>query len=564
MHTLKHSGRFIISVLTIIAVLFSIAACGGGNDNNGDISNGNENGNGEDPVVEHPEIGGTLIRALYDDPIMFNPILSTDHPSSAVESHIFQALVKYDENMQIVGELAYDWEISADGSEWVFYLEEDVVWHDGTPFTAEDVEFTIGTVAFDEDYPGPYASVFNVLADIIIVDDHTIKFILNQPVYRFLNTLVFGIIPKHIFCPVASEEYDVAIADMLQHPRNLDPIGTGPYTFGNWIEGEYIEVVRNTLYWKSPKPYIEVVLWTFPSDPLSALEAGEIDLLYDIPLSSLNRMAPLHATHNFFEYQRMIYDCLIFNFTDEAFKTQGINPFQNHDVRMAIAHALNRPEMIVEILDDQGVVMNSHYPGISWAHSEAQTEYGYSPETAAQLLDDAGWLLGTDGWRYHQETGAKFQFTLLTQSGNPRREQIAQLTKNYLEDVGIQVDVKLLEWGDLLNDHLWPGNFQMVAMGWTTGADPDAFSLFHTNGSLNFGKYSNTELDQLILQGRDALDFSVRQATYNEIDQKISADLPVVFLFSQLDTIIVDQKVKDITIGAWGLYDFESWYIDQE
>src|SRR5690554_4629311 len=190
-----------------------------------------------------PDIGGVLRRAMVGNPSLFNPILSSDTASSAVEDHIFQGLVRYDENMQRVGELAHDWEISEDNLEWTFFLEEDVYWHDGEPFTADDVEFTIGTTAFNEDYPGPRQSMFDLLEEIIVHDDHKITFILSDAFGPFMNNIGFYIIPQHIYDPEESEEYNVATEDMFEHPVNLDPVGTGPYTYNEWVEGEYIDVI---------------------------------------------------------------------------------------------------------------------------------------------------------------------------------------------------------------------------------------------------------------------------------------------------------------------------------
>lgn len=517
-----------------------------------------------------PEIGGVLVRSLTANPSLFNPILTTDTASTAVTGYLFQGMLRYDENMQRVGELAYDWEFSDDGLEWTFFLEEDVTWHDGEPFTSADVEFTIGTMAFNPDYPGVRASMFERVEEIRVVDDYTITFVLSDVYAPFMNNIGFDIIPKHIFDPEVS---GVPMAELMTHPGNLDPIGTGPYVYGEWREGEYIDVLRNPDFWRSPEPYIETVMWRFIEDmstAVAALEAGEIDMLAGIPDDELDRVLDgLADTHNFYEYQELSYDYFGFNFYDEPFvdhfgEDPG-NPFHDLRVRQALTHALDRQGFIDDILQGRGTVMHSSIPPNSWAYSENVTQYAYDPEAAADLLDEAGWILrdGDTVRTWEDDADLELSFTLHVQQGNPRRDQITILAQEYWAEVGIDIDIIVVEWATLVNNHLLAKNFQLIIVGWLLSADPDATSIFRTGESFNVGGYSNPEVDRLLDLGVQVLDLDERAAVYGELAEELSTDLPYIFLLTRDLTTAVDKKVMDITVGALGLWWFERWYISE-
>ncbi len=520
-----------------------------------------------------PDIGGVLVRAMIGNPSLFNPILSADTASSDIEGFIFQGLVRYDENMQRVGSLAHDWEISEDNLEWTFFLREGVTWQDGEPFTTADVEFTIGTTAFNEDYPGPRASMFDLLEEIVVVDDYTITFILSEPFGPFMNNIGFSIIPQHIYDPEVSEEYNVAIADMYEHPANLNPIGTGPYNYGEWVEGEYIDLVRNPDYWNSPEPYIETILFRFVEDlatAVASLEAGEIDLLAGIPDDDLLRVVlNLQDTHNFYEYQELVYDWIGFQFREEPFLDHfGFNPFHDLRVRQAFAHAVNRQAFLDDILQGRGTLMNSHIPPNSWAYSEDVHVYEYDPDIANDLLTEAGWIWrdGDDYRTWEDDESIVLHFDIYTNIGNNRREQITVLTQQDLAEVGVSLELQWIEWATLLNNYVFTAEYQLLVIGWSLGADPDAYSIFHTDatGMLNLGFYSNEEIDDLLIKGRTTVDIDERRGYYQEFAEILSYDLPYVFLFTRDITTAVDKKVHDITVGALGLWWFDRWYISEE
>lgn len=528
-----------------------------------------------------PAVGGELVQGIVGEPNLFQPILSSDAASGTIEALIFEGLVRYDESMERVGLLAREWEISPDQLRWTFHLKEGVKWHDGKPFTAYDVEFTFRTVAFDEDYPGPRRSSLSLLEDIQVVDEHTICFILKRPFGPFMNSLGIGIIPRHLFDPehYEGEGKPTPIAEMYNNPYNWQPVGTGPWQLEEWVEGEAITLVRNPHYHQGSLPYIaklKFILYDNVTEAVDALLAGEIDL-QPIPASGVTAVKEaLGRSHNFLESMNLAYDYLGFNHREQAFGHDNINPWTDLAVRQAVAMALDRQEMIDIIYNGRGTVMDSSIPPVSWAYAgdEAITRYQYDLVQAKRLLAQAGWVFRDDiesEYRWFNKGTPEephwqmFEFDLALQKNSPVREQIALLAQQYLKEAGIKVNLKILDWRELLNDVVIPGSYHMVLMGWNLPADPDGFNIFHSEmvESLNDGAYSNTRVDQLLVLGRETVDIQARKAIYATLQAELSRDLPYVFLFTTWNMTAVHKRVQGVTVGAQGLLYPERWHISR-
>jgi peptide/nickel transport system substrate-binding protein len=524
-------------------------------------------------------VGGELVQGIVGVPNLFQPILSSDAASGTIEALIFEGLVRYDESMERVGLLAREWEISPDQLRWTFHLKEGVKWHDGKPFTAYDVEFTFRTVAFDEDYPGPRRSSLSLLEDIQVMDEHTICFILKRPFGPFMNSLGIGIIPRHLFDPehYEGEGEPTPIAEMYYNPYNWRPVGTGPWQLEEWVEGETITLVRNPHYHQRNLPFIAKLrfkLFDNVTEAVDALLAGEIDL-QPIPASAVPAVKEaLKESHNLFESMNLAYDYLGFNHREQAFGHDKINPWTDLAVRQAVAMALDRQEMIDIIYNGRGTVMDSSIPPVSWAYAgdEAITRYQYDPAQAIHLLAQAGWVLRGDiesEYRWFNKGTPEeprwqmFEFDLALQKNSPVRKQIALLTQQYLHEVGIKVNLRILDWRELLNDVVIPGSYHMVLMGWNLPTDPDSFNIFHSDmvDSLNDGAYSNPRVDQLLVLGRETVDIQARKAIYASLQAELSRDLPYVFLFTTWNMTAVHKRVRGVTVGAQGLLFPERWYI---
>lgn len=517
-----------------------------------------------------PPQGGVIKQAVIGNPDMLNPLLTTDASALKIYDYIFEGLLRYDENMQLVGQLAEDWEFSSDDLEWTFFLRKDVTWHDGEPFTARDVEFTFSTLAFAQDYPGTRTEEFSILKDVEVLDDHSIRFILSSPSGPFLGQLTQSIMPRHIYDPsVATGSDKISIGKLAEHPRNWKPVGTGPFKFGVWVKDQYITVERNENYYGDPT-YLQSVQFNFfpdVKDAVSALENGKIDMVEAIPYDLAEEVEPrLAETHTFFHYPELGCEFLAFNFRPGAFGRGRINPWLNTGVRQAVALALDREGMIQELLSGRGVLVDSSVPMGSWAYSlDAADSYLFDPERAEELLDQAGWKRATDSWRYNG--GQRLLFKLTIRGDIDFHRELADIIKDNLEAIGIQVEISPVSWSKLFVDHVYTGDFEMILMGMSLDSDPDVYNYFHSSAisqGVNFGAYSNPEMDQILRLGRTTVSPDSRRGVYADMQRLQSRELPYVFLFSRELTAIAAEDIGGIVPSPLGLRWPERWYLSEE
>jgi peptide/nickel transport system substrate-binding protein len=504
---------------------------------------------------------GCLERALLDKPETLNPLLTSGE--CVVLDYIFQGLIRYDEHLQLVGQLAERWDVSADNREWTFFLRKDVRWHDGEPFTARDVEFTFAVKAYDESFPGPKDKDFAWIEAIEIIDDYSIKFSLAEGHNLSMAIMCQEIVPRHLYDPqIALGRNKFSIRDMAKHPCNWQPVGTGPYRFREW-QNQCIILERNDQYYDSDCPYIQMVKFNFFPDldtALSALDEGRVDLLEGISYTQMETVPDLSETHEYYTYQEMGCQVLAFNFRPQAFGPDRLNPWLDRRVRQAVAWAINREGIIAELLGGRGILMNCTVPPKSWAYSPDFISYTLDLAYAGHLLDQAGWQENRDRWRY--SGGNRLSFQLAYREDNPFHGELAAMVKEDLSQVGIEVILKPLAWREMLLGCLDAGNFEMALMGLSLDPDPQVAFLFGSGAfpSMNFGAYQNTVMDALVNIAKGSGDTEVPRAVYADMQKLISYDLPYIFLFSPVRTAIASNSLKGIVTSPLGLCRPEHWY----
>ncbi len=553
-----HVRRF-LALVTVLFMVFGTTACNVNQDNDND---------------EAPDTGITsLTWPISGIPSGFNPLLITDSAAALVESFIFQSLVIYDEKGQVVPLLAQDWEVSADGREWTFYLREDVTWHDGEPFTAYDVEFTFNTWWFDPDLPVHWDGV-ETLAGIVVYDEHTVGFELTGE-YSYpqsIRNFRLPILPRHIYDPeVATGENRVAIADMFDHPANQQPIGTGPYVFHPVDQQPGFELRRNENYWGAPRPYIDIMRFKVVADTeaaMAALVAGELDVFPNIPHGQINDILDELPGHfNLYEHTYSMYYYIGFQFDQEPFQSHfGFNPLADLDVRAALAHALDRREIVEQVAGGWGVLIDSPIMPECWTFTEDACRYEYSPETANDLLEAAGWIWqqGDDFRTWQQNPDIVFALDLYLEQGNSRDEAIAALVKQHLEEVGVKINIIALPIESLLNDHLATGNYQLIIWRNVVSRDLDAFTPFAKENMGNSGNYQNAQVTQILAQLAGTVGDVEYRDLYQQLSLLVSGNLPYLFLYAPTSVSAVHQRVQDVQWGLGGLLRPETWSVPGE
>lgn len=465
----------------------------------------------EKPIrLPHPSQAdpqGKLVFSLGGEVSVLNPILSTDVPSSVVEGAIFTGMTKINENLEVVPDLAKSWKVSKDGKIWTFYLRKDVKWHDGHPFTAEDVVFTFNAI-LDPKVNSVRRSDYIIDGKPIqfkALDKYTVQAVLPKPFAPFLVRSGMSIIPKHIL-----KGTDINTAEF-----NRKPVGTGPFIFKEWVTGDHVTVVRNPSYYLGKPMLAEIVFKIIPDENarLVALEAGEIDET-GIPPKDYKRMKAMEGI-NVFEFDALTYTYLGFNLANPK--------FADPRVRRALAYATNKEQLVSLIF--KGLASPAYAPSapVSWAYSDDVPKYPYNPEKAKQLLKEAGM--------------EDLEFTILVNQGNKEREKAAVILQQQYKKVGVKVKVRVMEWSALLkiiNAPKDPKDFETVIIGWSLGLDPDAYTIWHSSQyprGFNFIKYKNPEVDRLLELGRTTMKKSERKKIYAKLWKVIASDQPYLFLW---------------------------------
>lgn len=493
------------------------------------------------------------------NPSFLNPILFTDSTSHAVVRMVFNGLFKQDDDLNMVPDLVQSYTISDDGLVYTFRLHASVTWHDGAPFTADDVVFTFNTLldpSTNTVRRGHFV-INNQPVRFEALDAYTVQATLPQPYAPFLSVLDIGILPKH------------ALKDEAINTTNFNrqPIGTGPFKFVEWKPDQYIRLMRNDAYFKSPAKLNGIIMKIIPdsSTSLVALKRGEIDMS-GIPGKDIAAIQQLPWL-DFYTYSRLNYSYIGLNLQRK--------PLNHPLVRQAMTMAINKQTIIDSVLRGYGEPAYIPSSPLSWAYPPLSgiNTHSYNPDAARRLLEDAGYVYNLQEKGYEKD-GERLAFTLLVAQGSKDGERIAQIVQRFLVAIGIQMDIQIMEWSSLLktiHSNVSPKPFDAIMLGWGFDInDPDdAYTSWHGSQYPNGGNvngYLNPNTDALLDKGRVTMNKQQRKAIYAEFYAIISNDAPYIFLFHPKAAVAVHPYVKGLSKpGPAGmLNNIESVYIDTQ
>jgi len=463
--------------------------------------------------AQEPQYGGTLYTA-GNEPSNLNPILLTDGPSSTVAERIYETLVCYEPGLTGFREgLARSWE-SPDELTWVFHLQESVLWHDGTPFTAADVKYTFEKV-LDPATGAARMTNFAQIDTIEVIDDLTVQFNLAAPTPFFLDDLA---LIGHIIC----ESYTEAVG---MDATIREPMGTGPFVFDEWAPGQYVRVVANENYWRG-RPYLDAfIVKVIPEAAVqfAALETGEVHMIG----GSMADVSTVEADPNLTVFLNPIVQFVQagFNFTYE--------PLQDLRVRTALFNAIDRPAVNEAIFYGYSYVPNSPMPRMQGMYyDEAVNDkyaelYRYDPTAAVALLADAGWT-DTDGDGFVDKDGENMHLVILVPSGGVELEQISVILNTQFAAIGVSSEIKTVEFGTWL-DMAFAGEFGIDIVQYGVGFTPALQEQYHhSQGPFNLQFYSNILVDSLLESGKTATDLARRQEYYYQYQEEWMKNPPLI------------------------------------
>ncbi|MBF0540324.1 MAG: peptide-binding protein [Nitrospirae bacterium] len=500
-----------------------------------------------------PAYGDTLVEGTIGEPSNLIPMLASDSASHAVSGLIFNGLVKYDPNLTIVGDLANNWDISKDGLTITFHLKKNVHWTDGVKFTANDVMFGYQTIISPK-IPTPYKEDFLQVKKAEIIDDYTFKVTYAKP---FAPALIswgnMPILPKHL----------LEGQDVIKSPLTRNPVGMGPYILEKWTNGENLILRSNHDYFEG-RPYIDNIMYKVIPDSATMfleLSTGGVDLMDLTPIQYSRQTNTTFFKNNFqkFRYPVFAYTYMGFNLQHPFFK--------DIRVRQAIAHAIDKQEIIDVVLFGYGSTATGPYVPNTWPYAPDAMEYRFDPQKSLQLLAESGWRMNkNDGILY--KDGRPFEFTILTNMGNSLRIRTASIIQYRLKKIGINVKIRAVEWSTFLSEFINKKRFTAVLLGWSIGLDPDQYDIWHSSktgpGQLNFVSYSNGEVDKLLETGRRTFDLNERKKAYQSIHKILAHDIPYIFLYVPDALPIVNNRFKGIKPAPIGIsYNINKWYVPE-
>ena len=483
--------------------------------------------------------GETLIIANAGDPRSLDPALTNDSASSEIMKQVYNTLFDLDySTMEAVPSLAEDYafENDAAGRPTILriFLRQGVLFHNGDELKASDIKFNL-----DRAKVSPQISEIAGMIDRTeVVGDYELVIYLQFPFMPILNNLA------HTAMSIVSEKAVTQAGD--SYDRN--PIGTGPMKFVSWVKGDRIELTRWDQYW-GEKPRIKNITMRYILDPatrIAELKAGGVDISLalqpqDIPGIEANPDLQMVRGYN------LSLNFIGFNMQNEHFKDVR--------VRQAIAHAIDLDALQSSVFMGVGRPGRGPLPSTVWASAaEELPQYEYNPEKAKQLLAEAGY---PDG----------FSTRIVTNDGNAMRLNTAVAVQAMLKDVGIDLEVRPVEWAAFL-EMLDKGDSQMFMLGWVTvTGDPDyGLEIFHTRSfgpGGNYSFFSSPEVDGLLDRARQETNTDRRKEMYIEAQHLIQAGAPLIYTLEGEDLVAIRKNVRGFELSPAGHHSYYAAWLEQ-
>ncbi len=506
----------------------------------------------EEKTPIHKEYGGHIVFGSIGEASNLIPYLATDTASHDVAGLIFISPLKYNKDLQIEPYAAESYSIEDDGKLLRFTLRKGIFWEDGVELTADDVEFTWKIVT-DPKTASPYAGDFMQVKEFRKTGRYSFEVYYEKYFARALSSWMSAILPKHILDG----------QDLRNTTFARKPIGAGPYRLKTWETGLRVTLSASPTYFMG-KPYIENVTYRIiPDISTMFLEtrAGKLDVMNLTPQQYLRQTSGALWDLNFNKYRYLssMYVFMGFNMLHPL--------FQDVRMRRAISYAIDREGIVKGVLMGQGVPAFGPYKPGSWAYHDKLKPVSQNVAKAKELLTELGFV-DQDGDGILEKDGQDLSFTILTNQGNEQRILTAIVIQSQLKDIGIDVQIRTVEWAAFIKEFVDTGRFDTVILGWTIGQDPDIYDVWHSSkaksGGLNFTRYINPEIDALLEAGRGTPDMTKRKKIYAKLQEIMHDEQPYCFLFVPYALPVIQSRFKGIEPALAGImYNFEQWWIEQ-
>ena len=489
-----------LALLIVVVLLFTVTGCGGGNEGGGEKKD-------------------SLTIGIDSDAVALDPLRVNDTLTMSILSNVYEPLVRMNNDSEIVPALATKWENSDDGLEYTFTLRTDATFHNGDPITAEDVKYSL-EAAVESSYTGPY---MNFIDKVEVLDEKTVKVTLQYAYAPFLALCT-------TYSQVVKEDfYKDGEVDMAKNP-----IGSGPYKFKKWAQGDKIEFEAYDGYYQGAPAIKNLTYSIIPNSSTAALalESGEIDMSLNVATADIKAMKDKKGI-------TMLED------PSSAFYFIGMNTkvdkLSDVRVRQAISKCINKQNLIDGALDGYGVPTNTFIAEGVLGYDPDFDPLPYDVEGAKKLMKEAGY---PDGFK-------------LSISIPENRSKHAQIIQSDLAQIGIDLTIDIIETGKFWDD-LENLDYEMMIMGWSYMVmDPDVgyYSLYKKDDMAgNYTGFGNEKTDGLLAAGRTETDQKKRAEIYAELEKIVQTAAPYVPLYWRVDAVAYNENLTGVKIPPCGLY----------
>lgn len=461
---------------------------------------------------EAGEGGGTIVYGS-NDYTRINPAMD-EH--GEINVLIFDGLTDHDGNNEVVPRLAKSWDYDEENFTYTFHLEEGVKWHDGEPFTADDVKFTIEAI-MDPANESENAPNYEDVESITVIDDHTVEFKLSAPNVAFLDYMTMPILPKHLLEGENMQESDFFRA----------PVGTGPFKLAKWDEGQQIVLEKNEDYFAGPAKIDSVIFKIVSDDNAKALQlkSGELNLAQVTPKDAMTFEGD--DAYNVYTMSTSDYRGILYNFGNEYWQ-------ENADLIPAINYCIDRQAIIDAVLLGHGQIAYGPLQKNKY-NCEDVEKYDFNLDKAAEAFTAAGCEKDDEG--YWMRDGKRIGFTIDATPSDQVRIDMAQIAAQQLKEAGLDVRAEVpaegIDWGGQ----------ECCIIGWGSPFDADdhTYKVFGTDKGANYNGYSNEKVDAYLKAARETTDENERMAQY-ALFQKELAKTPAFTFFCYIDAMYVGAK----------------------
>lgn len=505
------------------------------------------------------QFGGTYREAAVGQPRYINPILAGANDLDLdLTSLVYSSLFRLNNNFEVENDLATDYSLSEDQKTYTVHLRRDVSWHDGQPFTADDVVFTIRSIQ-TADYGSPLLSSFQGV-QVEKTDDYTVTFTLKQSYAPFITNLTVGIVPHHVWENIPPK--NASLAEQM-----LKPVGTGPFKFSEIATrrktGEIttFSLARHEGYY-GQRPYLDQIIFYFYAtheEAMQALLAGKADGVGFLPLS----LAPQAKTRKSLTVERLLlpqYFGLFFNQSKNDILSDA-------GVRSALDLATDREKIITEALDGEAKVLAVPFTS-GFFQFESLPESNFDAEKAKQNLEDAGWK-DTDGDGIREKNNKKLSLKISTTDW-PEYVKTAEIIQSNWHVVGVEVQIEHFGPGTIQQTVVGPREYEILLYGEILPAQPDPYPFWHSTQTrapgLNLALFKDQKVDKLLEEARQTSDIAVRKEKYTEFLSHILDVHPAVILYQPYylfahDSSLRGNAMTNVSLPAGRFTDIEDWHV---